>query len=42
LKGGTDKENAQQVPKNYGKESSKVGEERVVLAGYRLANFIDI
>jgi hypothetical protein len=27
LKGGTDKENAQQVPKNYGKESSKVGEE---------------
>jgi hypothetical protein len=40
LKGGIDKERAAQVSKNYGNESRKVGMERVVLAGYRLAGIL--
>ena len=38
LKGGTDKGDAQQVPNNYGSISRTVAEQRVVAAGYRLAN----
>jgi len=40
LNGSVDKEKAQQVPENYGKESKKVGEQQVALAGYRLAGIL--
>ena len=40
LRSGTSKENAHQIPENYGKESRKVGEKRVVQAGYRLAGIL--
>ncbi len=40
LKGSADKENALPVPENYGKESKKVGEQQVALAGYRLAKIL--
>jgi len=42
LKGSADKENALPVPENYGKESKKVGEQQVALAGYRLAELMKI
>jgi len=42
LKGSSDKENALSVPENYGKESKKVGEQQVALAGYRLAELMKI
>ncbi len=40
LQGSSDKENALSVPENYGKESKKVGEQQVSLAGYRLASLV--
>jgi len=40
LKGSVDKENALPVPEDYGKESKRVGEQQVALAGYRLASLI--
>ncbi len=40
LKGNVDKENALPVPENYGKESRKVGEQQVALAGYRLTGLL--
>jgi len=40
LQGSIEKENALPVPENYGKESKKVGEQQVALAGYRLASLI--
>jgi len=40
LQGSIEKENAPPVPENYGKESKKVGEQQVALAGYRLAGII--
>jgi hypothetical protein len=39
LKGGTDKQSAAHVPESYGKASRTVGEQRIVLAGFRLARF---
>ena len=37
LEGSVNKENAPPVPEKYGKESKKVGEQQVALAGYQLA-----
>jgi len=40
LNGSTSKENALPVPEDYGKESKRVGEQQVSLAGYRLASLV--
>ena len=40
LKGSVDKENALPVPDNYGRDSKIVGEQQVVLSGYRLADIL--
>lgn len=40
LKGSNNKENALQVPDHYGRDSQKVGEFQISLAGYRLAKFL--
>jgi hypothetical protein len=40
LKGGATKKEAAPLPDDYGMESRKVGEKRIALAGYRLANIL--
>ena len=40
LEGSVDKENALPVPENYGKESKKIGEQQIALAGYRLMQIL--
>lgn len=40
LKGSSNKEEAPPVPDNYGKDSKKIGEKRIALAGYMLARIL--
>jgi len=41
LRASTTKEDAPQLPENYGKESKMIGEQQAYIAGYRLLNLLD-